>query len=177
MEPEKARGADEVEFAEFVRGSQRRLRRLAYLVCGDWHRAKDIVQTALTRLYARWSTIRREDGPDRYVTVYTHKGPLTELCPVGTGIACTTRELPDGGRVLVAKLTYGTGSFTDNLIVFFLRPNEEVVVVVVGLSAVAPEPPESDRDKARRQISTWIESYTDQLIAAALDDRMRPDAA
>jgi RNA polymerase sigma-70 factor (sigma-E family) len=60
------RSADEAEFAEFVRGSQRRLRRLAFLVCGDWHRAEDIVQTALTRLYSRWSTIRRDDGPDRY---------------------------------------------------------------------------------------------------------------
>src|SRR4051812_5747890 len=63
---EQAQRADEGEVAEFVRNSQRRLRRLAFLVCGDWHRAEDIVQTALTRLYARWSTIRREDGPDRY---------------------------------------------------------------------------------------------------------------
>lgn len=63
---ERAQRADEVEFAEFVRGSQRRLRRLAFLVCGDWHRAEDIVQTALTRLYSRWGFIRREDGPDRY---------------------------------------------------------------------------------------------------------------
>src|SRR3954453_11538429 len=63
---DRALRADEAEFAEFVRGSQRRLRRLAFLVCGDWHRAEDIVQTALTRLYSRWGSIRREDGPDRY---------------------------------------------------------------------------------------------------------------
>ena len=57
---------DEEEFAAFVRASRRRLWRLAYLVCGDWHRAEDVVQTALTRLYSRWSTIRRDEGPDRY---------------------------------------------------------------------------------------------------------------
>lgn len=104
------------------------------------------------------------------VTVYTHNGPLTQLCPVGTGVKCSTRELPGGGRVLVAKLTYGTGTSTDNLIVSFLRPNKEVVVV--GLSAVAPELPDAEREEARRQISTWIESYTDTLIAAATDSRM-----
>lgn len=59
-------GSDEEEFAAFVRGSQRRLRRLAFLVCGDWHRAEDVVQTALARLYSRWSTIRRDEGPERY---------------------------------------------------------------------------------------------------------------
>ena len=56
----------DAEFAEFGRESQRRLRRLAFLVCGDWHRAEDVVQTALARLYSRWSVIRREEGPDRY---------------------------------------------------------------------------------------------------------------
>lgn len=60
------RRAEEVEFTEFVRDSQLRLCRVAFWVCGDWHRAEDIVQIALTRLYSRWSTIRREDGPDRY---------------------------------------------------------------------------------------------------------------
>jgi RNA polymerase sigma-70 factor (sigma-E family) len=35
-------------------------------VCGDWHRAEDIVQTALAQVYARWDRIRREDGPQGY---------------------------------------------------------------------------------------------------------------
>lgn len=55
------------EFAAFVLSTQRRLRRVAYLVCGDWHRAEDIVQTALAQVYARWDRIRREDGPEGYV--------------------------------------------------------------------------------------------------------------
>lgn len=54
------------EFAAFVLSAQRRLRRVAYLVCGDWHRAEDIVQTALAQVYARWDRIRREDGPEGY---------------------------------------------------------------------------------------------------------------
>ncbi len=66
MGPEWAPRAGDEEFAAFVRASQRRLRRVAYLVCGDWHRAEDIVQTAFAQVYARWSGIRREEGPERY---------------------------------------------------------------------------------------------------------------
>lgn len=56
----------DAEFAAFVLGAQRRLRRAAYLVCGDWHRAEDIVQTALAQVYVRWERIRREDGAWAY---------------------------------------------------------------------------------------------------------------
>lgn len=59
-------GADN-EFVQFVLASQPQLLRLAYLVCGDWHRAEDIVQTALTKLYVRWSHVRRDEGAQPYV--------------------------------------------------------------------------------------------------------------
>lgn len=60
-------GSDhDAEFAAFVLSTQRRLRRVAYLVCGDWHRAEDIVQTALAQVYARWDRIRPEEGPEGY---------------------------------------------------------------------------------------------------------------
>ena len=50
---------DEAEFTEFVLGAGRSLRRLAFLMCGDWHRAEDAVQSALVRLYVRWPRIAR----------------------------------------------------------------------------------------------------------------------
>ena len=56
----------EAEFATFVLTSRRRLCRVAYLICGDVHRAEDVVQTALAQVYARWSRIRRDEGPERY---------------------------------------------------------------------------------------------------------------
>jgi RNA polymerase sigma-70 factor (sigma-E family) len=93
--PNRARSADELEFAEFVRVSQRRLRRLAYLVCGDWHRAEDIVQTALTRLYSRWSTIRREDGPDRYAHRAVVNAAIDERRRPFRAREETRGELPD----------------------------------------------------------------------------------
>jgi RNA polymerase sigma-70 factor (sigma-E family) len=35
------------------------MRRTAYLLCGDWHRAEDIVQIALIKLYVAWSRVRK----------------------------------------------------------------------------------------------------------------------
>ncbi|CAL9667806.1 RNA polymerase sigma-E factor [Actinosynnema sp. ALI-1.44] len=54
------------EFAEFVAARALVLRRTAYLLCGDWHRAEDLVQTALTKLYVAWPRIRRDGGLDAY---------------------------------------------------------------------------------------------------------------
>src|SRR5690606_17725887 len=42
------------------------LRRTAFLMCGDWHRAEDIVQAALVRVYLNWSRIEAAEGPGPY---------------------------------------------------------------------------------------------------------------
>lgn len=62
----QARRAHEAEFEEFVAASSRSLRRTAYLMCGDWHRAEDIVQTAFVRVYLKWDKIRHDEGPGPY---------------------------------------------------------------------------------------------------------------
>ena len=57
------RTADRDEaYTEFVRARQPHLRRIAYAICGDWHRADDLVQTALVKLYVAWPRVRREGG-------------------------------------------------------------------------------------------------------------------
>ncbi|MGE5718726.1 MAG: SigE family RNA polymerase sigma factor [Nocardioidaceae bacterium] len=45
-----------VEFAEAVRG---KLRRTAYLLCGDWDQASDHVQEGLIRVYVAWPRLTR----------------------------------------------------------------------------------------------------------------------
>ena len=45
-----------VEFAEAVRG---KLRRTAYLLCGDWDLASDHVQEGLIRVYVAWPRLTR----------------------------------------------------------------------------------------------------------------------
>ncbi|MEU5691335.1 SigE family RNA polymerase sigma factor [Actinosynnema sp. NPDC020468] len=54
------------EFDAYVDARARVLRRTAYLLCGDWHRAEDLVQTALTKLYAAWPRIHRDGSVDAY---------------------------------------------------------------------------------------------------------------
>lgn len=54
-------------FQEFVAGRSVGLRRLAYLLCSDWHLAEDLVQSALTRAYASWRRVERSDDVDAYV--------------------------------------------------------------------------------------------------------------
>ena len=57
------------EFAEFARVMFPRLRRTAFLLCGDWHTAEDLAQTALTKVFVSWRRIRRQDA----VHAYTHR--------------------------------------------------------------------------------------------------------
>ncbi|WP_408896667.1 SigE family RNA polymerase sigma factor [Nocardioides sp. R1-1] len=61
----QGRGRDE-EFTAFVDARRVRLYRTAYLLCGDAHRAEDIVQQALAKLYASWRRVRRADSVDAY---------------------------------------------------------------------------------------------------------------
>lgn len=54
------------DFAAYVRARQHVLLRAAYLVCGDVHRAEDLLQQAFEKLALRWHTIRHEQ-PDAFV--------------------------------------------------------------------------------------------------------------
>ncbi|KPI19716.1 RNA polymerase, sigma-24 subunit, RpoE, ECF subfamily [Actinobacteria bacterium OK074] len=56
----------EREFREFAMARQSQLRRSAYLLCGDWHQAQDLTQTALMKLYAAWGRVRRDDNVEAY---------------------------------------------------------------------------------------------------------------
>lgn len=54
-------------YVEYVAARQAHLRRIAYAVCGDWHRADDVLQTALIKLYLAWPRLRVDVEPDAYV--------------------------------------------------------------------------------------------------------------
>ena len=57
----------DAEYVAYVLSRQTRLRRAAYAICGDWHRADDLLQTALVKLYVAWPRLRREGNEDAYV--------------------------------------------------------------------------------------------------------------
>lgn len=58
---------DEREFAEYFAARREAVRRSAYLLCGDWHRADDFAQTAFVTLHRRWRKIRDRGALDAYV--------------------------------------------------------------------------------------------------------------
>lgn len=56
----------EAEFAAFVAARRTHLRRIAYAICGDWHQAEDLVQTALAKLYVAWPRLHKEGAEEAY---------------------------------------------------------------------------------------------------------------
>ncbi|WP_020663961.1 SigE family RNA polymerase sigma factor [Amycolatopsis benzoatilytica] len=58
---------DEQEFAEYFAARRDAVRRTAYLMCGDWHKADDLAQTAFVALHRRWKKIRDRGATDAYV--------------------------------------------------------------------------------------------------------------
>lgn len=55
-----------------------RLRRLAYAMCGDWHRADDLVQDALERVYAAWSRAHAASDPGAYLRTTLVRRAISE---------------------------------------------------------------------------------------------------
>lgn len=53
-------------FEEYVDGCQQQLLRAAYALTGDWHKAQDLVQMVLTKLYVDWPRVQRADSVDAY---------------------------------------------------------------------------------------------------------------
>ena len=56
------------EFVEFAEAVSPRLRRTAFLLCGDWHTAEDLAQTTLEKVFVSWRKIRRQDAVQAYAT-------------------------------------------------------------------------------------------------------------
>ncbi|MFB7946967.1 SigE family RNA polymerase sigma factor [Kitasatospora phosalacinea] len=54
------------EFEEFAHARGAALFRTALLLCGDWHLAEDLTQTALARIYASWHRVEQAESPTAY---------------------------------------------------------------------------------------------------------------
>ncbi|MEV0172951.1 SigE family RNA polymerase sigma factor [Streptomyces sp. NPDC050803] len=56
----------QAEIEQFMQAVSPRLFRTALLVCGDWHLAEDLVQTALGKIFVSWRKVRSADNPQAY---------------------------------------------------------------------------------------------------------------
>jgi RNA polymerase sigma-70 factor (sigma-E family) len=66
-------------FGEYVAERRGHLYRTAYLLCGDPHRAEDVVQQALAKLYVAWPRVSRLDSVDAYVRRIVVNAHLDEV--------------------------------------------------------------------------------------------------
>jgi RNA polymerase sigma-70 factor (sigma-E family) len=57
----------EQQYVQYVRARLADLSRVAFLLCGDAHRADDLVQQTITKLYMGWERISAVEHLDRYV--------------------------------------------------------------------------------------------------------------
>jgi RNA polymerase sigma-70 factor (sigma-E family) len=58
---------DERAYTEYVTARFDQLRRTAFLLCQQWHRADDITQTTLTNLYLNWRRACAAENREAYV--------------------------------------------------------------------------------------------------------------
>ena len=53
-------------FAAYFASRSGAMRGTAFLLCGDWHRAEDLVQTAFVKLYRAWHRVGAREKLDAY---------------------------------------------------------------------------------------------------------------
>jgi RNA polymerase sigma-70 factor (sigma-E family) len=117
----------DAEFAEYFAARSGAMRGTAYLLCGDWHRAEDLVQVTFTKLYLAWRKVARHEVLDAY----------TRQILVRTFISDTRRgrysreRFGDGGIDAAAQ---ASGSTEDRLVVLaaleHVPPRQRAVIVL-----------------------------------------------
>jgi RNA polymerase sigma-70 factor (sigma-E family) len=123
------RASDESEFTQFAEPMIRRLRRTAYLMCGDWHRAEDAAQDALVKVYRRWNRIERTRG----LNSYAHQCLITSVFDQSRK-PWRREHLTDTETPEVPPLPDASGSVDDRLLVIqalaALPPSQRACVVL-----------------------------------------------
>jgi RNA polymerase sigma-70 factor (sigma-E family) len=85
------------EFARYFGTRMRALRATAYSLCGDWHHAEDITQTALLTIYRVWPRLERETL-DAYARKVVLRVYLNERRRPGHGREQLTDAVPEAGH-------------------------------------------------------------------------------
>ena len=98
-------------YREYVSERLPTFRRLAYLLCQDWHRADDLVQTTMVKLYLHWERVAAATDRDAYArtvlvrvflserrTGWARKVVLVDAAPEPVGVS-----EPDQADVLAVR--------------------------------------------------------------------------
>jgi RNA polymerase sigma-70 factor (sigma-E family) len=156
-----------MDFDDYVRARYGALRRLAFLLCGDWAAADDAVQTALIRCERRWAVI---GGPQQHAYVRQavvnttstwrrrrrwHR-PLSELVEVAASEHDTDGRL----SVLAALRTLPLGQRQVLVLRYYEGLSEQEIATVLGISAGTV------KSRASRALATLRASDLLQLVTA-----------
>ena len=126
----------DAEFTAYAAQSAARLRRTAYLLCGDWQRAEDELQAALVKLYLSWHRVRARGALDvaaglavpghPYLNIQvTPQMTMSTATPTGAELSdlasgsgdgyygpCSVQRLSDGSILVVRSGETKQGHFT-----------------------------------------------------------------
>ena len=75
-------GWEDSQFPEFFMSQYGPLRRLGFLLTGDWSEGEELAQEALVRVWWRWALVRRKGSPETYarkVLINRHRSLLRRL--------------------------------------------------------------------------------------------------
>lgn len=95
------------DFVEFAAARQPQLRRTAYLMCGDWQQAADIVQEALIRVYVAWPRLEKKGG----LAAYSRRAVVSVAIDMSRRRSST--EVPAPSDDSVASTVDVAGAVTD----------------------------------------------------------------
>ena len=82
-------------FREFTAGHAGTLRRTAYLFCGDWHLAEDLMQQTLVKIYRSWGRVRQRESLTNYARTVLLRTWLDERRRPFRRSELSGAELPD----------------------------------------------------------------------------------
>lgn len=131
----------EAEFRSFALAQRESLRKYAYLLCGDWYEADDIVQKALTKLFAAWRRVE-PGGAAAYVRRIVTNVYISHRRLAWVRRERTAAELPD-------RPSQG--------------PDEDLAVRLEVLDALRSLPP---RQRATLVLRYWEQLSVDETAAA-----------
>ena len=127
---------DDWDFPDFAQATRPRLRRTAYLLCGDWDRASDLVQEALIRLDVGWPRIQH--GP----TLPGYARKIVVSVAIDAGRKMLSTEIPVEEPVDVAGVD----------------PTDQSVDRLMVMTALAQVPP-------RQRACIVLRYYEDLTVA------------
>jgi RNA polymerase sigma-70 factor (sigma-E family) len=134
-------------FAELASAELPGLRRFAYALVGDWHRADDITQAALERMYVAWPRLRDVADPGAYLRTVAARCAASEsrrswFRRERVVDVMPDQAIPDGAATAVDRLDLAEAlsglTVKQRAIVVLRFVEDRSVADVAGILSIAP---------------------------------------